>query len=107
RGGLGEIGRIDVALGRDAVPAPPPISRARRNSGHGGSAGKMTSGGRQGDRSALEVRVDQLLEVLKGGAALQLRAVDEEGRCRIHLELLIRLILALLDGVEHALIGET
>src|SRR6516162_1214952 len=58
------------------------------------------------EESALEKRVDLLLELLDRGFALDLLAVDEEGRRRIDLQHLARIFLVGGDLVEERLILE-
>src|ERR1700755_1006107 len=48
-----------------------------------GSSGVWVS---RGAWSALQQRIDSLLELLERGLALDLLAIDEEGRRRIHLQ---------------------
>src|SRR5262245_22321092 len=56
--------------------------------------------------SALQIRLDQLVELLdRHGAALDL-AVDEEGRGGVHAELLRPAVAHRVDAVEHLLVGE-
>src|SRR6516162_4412638 len=56
------------------------------------------------EESALEKRVDLLLELLDRGFALDLLAVDEEGRRRINLQHLARIFLVGGDLVEQRLV---
>src|SRR5581483_8060026 len=60
----------------------------------------------RGARSALQQRIDSLLELLERGLALDLLAIDEEGRRRIHLEHLGRVFLISDELVEQRLVVE-
>src|ERR1700730_17084621 len=65
-----------------------------------------TNPARQGAESALQERLDLLIEFLERGLALDHLAVDEEGRCRIDLQHFAGELLIGGDLVEQRLVLE-